>query len=300
MTDRVIVIGEALIDEVRRPGLPPEELVGGSPANVALGLGRLGVPVRLRTALAHDERGERIERHLVASGVEVVPGSFVLARTSSAVARIAPNGDADYDFDIEWQLASPIELGGARVVHVGSIACFIEPGATTLREALRSWGDSVRVTFDPNIRPSLVGDRASAVRVTDDLAASSTLVKLSIEDAEWLYPDAGVDDVLDHFLSLGASVVAVTLGGDGAVIASPGARVPVAHPVARVADTVGAGDTFMAAMTAAVAEGLLGGDADSLRAAGARAAAAAAITVSRSGADLPTRAEVDRELGLSV
>jgi fructokinase len=296
VTDRVLVIGEALIDVVEREGRVPEEHVGGSPANVALGLGRLGLPVRLRTALARDERGIRIADHLAASGVDVDPDSFVLDRTSSAVARISRAGDAQYEFDIEWRIGAPLDLGDARVVHVGSIGCFIEPGATSVREALGAWGDRARVTFDPNIRPSLIGDRDAAVRITEELASSSDLVKLSDEDAAWLYPGASIDDIIERFLSRGTRVVAVTLGGDGAIIASATARVRVGHPVAHVEDTVGAGDTFMAAMTAAVAEARLDSTADALTAAGERAVAAAAITVSRAGADLPTRAEVDREL----
>lgn len=300
MTDRVLVVGEALIDVVECRDRVPEEHVGGSPANVALGLGRLGLPVRLRTALARDDRGRRIADHLASSGVEVDSESFVLDRTSSAVARLSRNGDAQYEFDIEWRIGAPIELGDARVVHVGSIGCFIEPGAASVRQALRAWGNRARVTFDPNIRPSLTGDRAGALWITEDIAASSELVKLSVEDAGWLYPGASVDSVIERLLSKGARVVAVTLGGDGAIVASTAARVRVDHPVARVEDTVGAGDTFMAALTAAVAEGSLDSNADALAAAGERAAAAAAITVSRAGADLPTRAEVDRELRNSI
>ncbi|MGB3910914.1 MAG: PfkB family carbohydrate kinase [Pseudolysinimonas sp.] len=296
MADRVLVIGEALIDVVEREGRVPEEHVGGSPANVALGLGRLGVAVRLRTAIARDERGRRIHDHLAASGVEVEPESFVLDRTSSAVARISREGDARYEFDIEWRIGEPLELGDAHVVHVGSIGCFVEPGATSVFDALRAWGGRVRLTFDPNIRPSLIGDRDAAIRTTEEIASASDLVKLSREDAEWLYPDAGLDDILDHFLATGSRVVAVTLGGEGALIASDTARVRVAHPVERLEDSVGAGDTFMAAMVATVADSGVGPDAEALTTVGRRAAAAAAITVSRAGADLPTREEVEREL----
>lgn len=298
MADHVLVIGEALIDVVEREGRPAEDHVGGSPANVALGLGRLGVPVRLRTALARDVRGDRIHSHLAASGVVVEPESFVLERTSTAIARIARNGDAAYEFDIDWQIGAAIELGEARVVHVGSIGCFIEPGASAVRESLHTWRHRAYATFDPNIRPSLVGDRDHAASVTDDVASLCDLVKLSVEDAAWLYPAASVEEVIGRFLSRGARVVVLTLGGDGALIASHGAQVSVRHQARQVRDSVGAGDTFMAAMIAAVSEGRLGTDVDSLRAAGERAAAAAAITVGRTGADLPTLMEIDRELAV--
>lgn len=295
MGDRVLVIGEALIDIVEREGHVAEEHVGGSPANVALGLGRLGVPVRLRTGLARDDRGMRIADHLTASGVDVDDESFVLDRTSTAVARLSQEGDAQYEFDIQWRIGAPLELGDAQVVHVGSIGCFIEPGATRVRDTVRAWGNRARLTFDPNIRPSLVGDRAATLQITEDVASWSDLVKLSVEDAAWLYPGASVRSVVDRFLSLGSRLVAVTLGGDGAVIASTEAWVQVTHPVARVKDTVGAGDTFMAAMAAELAQGFQGTNAEELSVAGEFAVAAAAITVSRAGADLPTRVEVERE-----
>lgn len=249
----VLVIGEALIDIVTREGLPSAEHVGGSPSNVALGLGRLGIPVRLRTALGRDARGARIATHLAASGVEVEPESFALDHTSTATARISAHGDAIYDFDIDWQVGAPIEMRGARSVHVGSIGCFVEPGARSVRDAIRSWPRKVPVTFDPNTRPALVGEQSSALQVTEEIASRSDVVKLSDEDAAWLYPGATVDEVLDRLLTLGARVVAMTLGGDGASIASRRARVIVTPRTVQVKDTVGAGDTFMASLIATLA-----------------------------------------------
>ncbi|WP_417374423.1 PfkB family carbohydrate kinase, partial [Glutamicibacter protophormiae] len=145
--ERVLVIGEALIDIVRRVAGPADEHVGGSPANVALGLGRLGVPVRLRTALGADARGERIAQHLVSSGVDVDPASWRLNRTSTATAQLAGNGAAVYAFDIDWRLDEPVELGDARVVHVGSIGCYMEPGASQVLHFIRSLPESVHLTF---------------------------------------------------------------------------------------------------------------------------------------------------------
>lgn len=300
MTDPVLVIGEALIDIVEAAGAAPEEHVGGSPANVALGLGRLGIPVRLRTALARDERGERIAAHLRASGVDIDPASFALDRTATALARLGPEGNASYEFDIDWRLAGPVALGDARVLHVGSIGCYIEPGASAVRDAVRDavrgLAERARVSFDPNIRPALVGDRERAVAVTEDLVGVCDLVKLSDEDAAWLYPGSGADEVIDRFLALGARIVAITRGAEGAVLASRDAHVTVAPRPVHAQDTVGAGDTFMAALVAALAAGELGGDAASLRRAGETAAVAASLTVSRRGADLPTRAELGAAL----
>lgn len=289
----VLVVGEALIDVVTDPDGTVVEHVGGSPANVALGLGRLGVPVRLHTALGRDARGERIAAHIAESGVRVDPRSWSLPRTSTAVAHIAPDGAAQYDFDVDWRLPDPPVLAGERVVHVGSVAAFLEPGATTLGRFLAHGSSDVAITFDPNIRPALVGKHEAAVDRVQRIARMATAVKLSDEDAAWLYPGDSIDQVLDRLLSLGAETVAITLGADGAALASRTARVQVAAPAVHVADTVGAGDTFMAALIDAGFSQRAGAlDEDALRRMGAHAAAAASITVQRNGADLPSRREV--------
>lgn len=287
----VLVVGEALIDIVSRPGQTDTEHVGGSPANVALGLGRLDIPVRLHTALAHDPRGEHIAAHLSASGVTIDPASWSLERTSTAIARIGADGAASYDFDIDWSLPTPPTLAGEQVVHVGSIATFLEPGATALEEFLTSIGPAAHVTFDPNIRPALVRDHTTATERVHALANLSTVVKLSDEDAAWLYPGHSIDDVLDHLLNHGPRLVAITLGHRGAALASTTARIAVPAPTVTVTDTVGAGDTFMAALI----DGLLRTqpteplDASTLRTLGTHATHAAAITIQRPGADLPHR-----------
>lgn len=286
----VLVVGEALIDIVDRPGVPVVEHVGGSPANVALGLGRLTVPVRLHTALGHDPRGKRIAGHLTASGVVIDPASWSLPGTSTAVARIGETGAAVYDFDLDWELPTLPVLAGEEVVHVGSVAVFLEPGATTLERFLTGIGGAARVTFDPNIRPALVGDHEAAVARVERIARLADVVKLSDEDAAWLYPDHTIDEVLDRFLTLGADVVAVTLGGAGAILTTPTVRVRVPAPPVGVVDTVGAGDTFMAALIDALqATRTLDLSRDTLHDVGEWATRAAAITVQRHGANLPTR-----------
>ncbi|MDQ7993220.1 MAG: carbohydrate kinase [Propionicimonas sp.] len=296
----VLVIGEALIDVVTPPVGSALEHVGGSPANVALGLARLGIPVRFRTALGPDVRGERIAGHLAASGVVVDPASFVLDRTATAIAHLDPDRSARYEFDIQWRIDGPIALGGAGVVHVGSLGCYLEPGAETVRGFVRHVAGRARVTFDPNIRPALVHDRAAARRATEEIAAMSDLVKLSDEDAGWLYPGVSPQAVLQGFLARGARVVAMTLGRRGAVLASREASVEIDGRPVVVQDTVGAGDSFMAALVSCQASGLLGTGADSLRAAGTFAVAAASVAVGRRGADLPTRAEIDHASVIST
>lgn len=288
----VLVVGEALIDIVRAPNTSPQEHVGGSPANVALGLGRLGVPVRFRTAIGRDARGRRIADHLAASGVAVDERSFCLSRTSTAVANISAGGEARYEFDLGWRLDEAVELGVSRIVHVGSVGCYLEPGAGVLLAKLRSWAGKAQVTFDPNIRPALVGERDAARKRTEEIATFCEVVKLSDQDAAWLYPGHSIERIVNRFQGLGARVVAVTMGSEGAIMASSEAQVAVPAVLVKAVDTVGAGDTFMAAIVASVAAGELGSDRASLLAAGRRSARAAAITVGRRGADLPTRAEL--------
>ncbi len=291
----VLVVGEALIDVVVRPDAEREEHVGGSPANVALGLGRLEVPVRLRTALAHDAHGERIVSHLAASGVTVDAESFVLARTATAIAQIDVDGSARYEFDVEWKIDSAVSLDGVGILHVGSVGCFRRPGAEAVAALVRA--ADVEVTFDPNVRPALIGDPSEVVPIVEAIAARARIVKLSDEDADWLYPGYAADDVLDRLLERGAGQVVVTLGGDGAILASPSARVEVSAPRTRIRDTVGAGDAFMAALVHALSTGTLGdGNAAALGRLGRRCAVAAALTVSRAGADLPSARGLGRAL----
>lgn len=290
-TSRILVVGEALIDIV--DGL---EIVGGSPANVALGLGRLGSDVTLLTALARDERGFRIARHLEASGVEVRPESFSLKRTSTARATVQPDGSAEYEFDIEWT-APEIAVGAFDVVHVGSVACFLEPGGSqVLATVRRAAAHGARVTFDPNIRAALVEQATMAERFRT-IAGVSSVVKLSDEDAAAIHPGLSLDQIAARILDSGPRVVVVTRGGAGALVYTPDARVEVLAPPATVVDTVGAGDTFMAALVASIAERPdLHFTREELTDLGAFCAVAAAITVSRAGADLPTREDIAQAL----
>lgn len=291
-----LVIGEALVDIVQR-GDELTERPGGSPANVALGLARLGVPTRLRTALARDAAGDRIARHLHDAGVAIEPSSYVLGRTSTAIARLDADGSASYDFDIEWRLDGQPALADASVVHAGSLGLFLEPGADVVFESLRVMRGHALISIDPNIRPALLPERLATRERFEQLVSVADLVKLSDEDASWLYPDASIDHVLDRLLELGVSLAAVTEGERGAVLATSGCRVAVPGVAVDVRDTIGAGDSFTAALLAgvlriAVPLGALG-SAD-LHRLGSYAAAAAAVTVARVGADLPYARDIQR------
>lgn len=293
MTADVLVIGESLIDIVQHADGTVTEVVGGSPANVAFGLARQGVAVRFHTALARDERGARIAAQLTGEGVELVEASWSLAATSTALAEIAADGAAHYTFDLEWALPVTPREGEATLVHVGSIAAFLEPGASVIEQVLT--GTDTLVSFDPNIRGALLPDRREAALRFERLAALADVVKLSDEDGSWLYPGASLAEVIAEVAKRGPRLVAITRGGAGALLHAAGVTVDVAAPVVRVQDTVGAGDTFMAALIRELLASpvvLEAPTVDRLTAIGAYAAAAAALTVQRIGADLPRAGEI--------
>ncbi|WP_460790832.1 PfkB family carbohydrate kinase [Microbacterium lacusdiani] len=154
------------------------------------------------------------------------------------------------------------------------------------------------MTFGPNIRPALVGEHGAAVEQVLRLARHAHVVNLSDEDAAWLRPDRAPEQVADLLLENGSSLVAITLGGDGAIAAAP-VRAAVAGPAVQVVDTVGAGDTVMAALIHRLAAdpSLVGHPSEGvLEQALVFATTAAAITVQRAGADLPDAAEVTSAL----
>jgi len=275
----VLVIGEALVDVVLDGGSESRH-AGGSPMNVAYGLAQLGVEASLLTRIGRDDDGALIQTHLARAGVALLPASLRDEPTSTAVATIGADGSASYEFDVDWDLGEV--QATADWVHVGSIATFLEPGADAVERFLASCGT---VSYDPNIRPALMP--ADAVERFERIARLTTVLKLSDEDGHWLYPDLDESTLLDRLLGFGPRVVAITRGASGAVVATADQRTDIAAVTVTVQDTVGAGDSFMAAF---IAELLQNKPAD---AAARTAIAAAAITVSRVGAQPPTRADLD-------
>lgn len=295
MDAEVLVIGEALIDIVETPD-GDRELVGGSPANVAVGLARQGHAVRLLTRLGRDDRGTRIAAHIHSSGAGVDERSWADGPTSTARARLRADGSAEYEFAIAWDVpVSPPT--GLRAVHTGSIALFLEPGGAAVLETLRAAAGEALVSVDPNIRPALVGDREAALARFADAAASADLVKLSDEDAAWLYPGTDAEGVLERIAGYGPRLVVMTRGADGAIGRGPGGVVAVRPLSVSVVDTIGAGDAYMASLvSSALDDPAVFEDAEAFACALRRAAVMAGITVSRAGANPPTRDEIDARL----
>jgi fructokinase len=292
-----LIVGEALIDEVVEADIV-RRYPGGSPANVALGLSRLNVATRLHTAIGDDADGQLIRQHLARSGVTLTAESVTDSPTSKAVAILAPDGSATYEFALSWDPRNLHELGAPEVVHTGSLGAFLDPGSDITREILeRGRAAGALITFDPNVRPSLIPGPDSSRKLFEALAFASHLTKLSDEDAEFLFPGRSLDYVLDLLVDGGVAIAAVTLGSRGAYLASGKNRISIPPVRTEVADTVGAGDSFMATLIWALIFESGGWDGQPismrrLEEIGAKAARAAAITVSRPGADLPVLSEL--------
>jgi len=289
---RFLVIGEALIDVFHHDDGSVVRYPSGSPTNVAFGLARLGHEVTELTYVGADADGELVHELLRREGVREHPAALTASATSIADVRLAANGDAAYDFAVTWDAPTAIDWTGVDVVHAGSIAIAMQPGAGHVHELLESRPAGVRVTIDPNVRPAFLPREFAAARIEPFLRLAD-VVKLSDVDAEHLYPGLAPEGVLDRILGLGATVAAMTRGAEGAILATVDARVTVPALAQHVVDTVGAGDSFMAALISAVADsGSWDPSRDELHEFARFAARASAITVSRPGPGLPTRQEL--------
>ncbi|WP_327045618.1 carbohydrate kinase [Microbispora sp. NBC_01189] len=297
-----LVTGESLVDLIGAPGSWTFTAVpGGSPLNVAVALAALGRPVRFAGETGDDFFGGLLRDHLIRHGIGIGDLAHA-ASTGLAFARVGADGSASYDFRFEWRLSAPVALDGVTCLHTGSLATLVSPGGDHVRALMRAAkAAGVTVSYDPNIRPSLAGDHAGAVALTEECVRLSHLVKVSAEDLDWLYPGEPGLDVARRWAGLGPELVVVTLGDDGAAAVlragSPGGEVITCPaPAVEVVDTVGAGDTFTAAYLDALHDDALHDGAltparvaEALR----RGCAAAAIVCTRAGAVPPTRAEVN-------
>ena len=298
----VLVIGEALIDIVIPFSGDTVEHVGGSPANVAIGLARLGHPTELATHIGTDARGRRIAALLESEQVRLSAGSDQAERTPTAAARLNASGAASYEFDLDWRLDPALPLAAGHV-HTGSIAATLKPGGEAVAAILARARESATISYDPNARPSIVGTADQVRDEIEALVGASDLVKASDEDIAWLYPGRSLEDVLTAWTALGPQVCAVTRGGEGSLVLVQGEFHRLPAPATTVIDTVGAGDSFMSGLLSGLLDaGYLGGaDArerlraatlDDLGPAIQRALDCANITVSRAGANPPRRDEI--------
>jgi len=304
MDPQFLVIGEALIDIVARHGESAVEHVGGSPANVAVGLARLDHPVLFVTCLGDDERGDRIRTHLKHRSVAIVDGTDDYP-TSTAQANIDESGAASYEFNLFWDPGF-IELPtSVHHIHTGSIAAVLDPGGTEILGALDRGRGQATVSYDPNFRPSIMGDIAAAIARIEDVMGRSDVVKASSDDIAIMYPDLSLEEVIARWLDLGPALAVITRAEAGVSYRTRADSEVVTRPAppTTVVDTVGAGDSFMAGLISGLtASGLLGGPearerlhtalAADVESAIARGAACGAMTVARAGAYAPSLDEL--------
>ena len=298
----VLVVGESLVDIVRGADGSTVEYAGGSAANVAVALARLGRPVRFATSFADDERGRMIAAHLKTAGVQLAADPEAVERTATALATIGADGAAHYDFDLEWRLKPVEDAEPPLVVHTCSLGAVLAPGADDVVELLTGLRDLATISYDVNARPAITGTGPEVVARVERMVGISDLVKASDEDLTALYPHVDHVVAARNLLELGPAAVIVTRGADGATWVGASGEVEVASLPVRVADTIGAGDTFGAALVDALWErDRLGADrrtalrdlpAEEVADVLAHAARAAAVTVSRPGADPPYRHEL--------
>jgi fructokinase len=306
------VIGEALVDLVP-DGATGEYRArpGGSPFNVAVGLARLGNRTSLMARFADDRYGRLLQSAAAAEGIDLNSAPRAAERSSVATASVDDRGGATYEFDIDgtsdwqWTAAELRELSPATdVLHFGSIASWRPPGAARIAELvgeLRA-GRRVLISYDPNVRPAVMGARERGLRLVEQTVRRAHVVKASREDVEWLYPEFTVDDVGARWSELGARLVVVTDGANGAT-AYRRTREPVRGRRVTVVDTIGAGDAFTSGLLSGLVrrrlhrdrrlEGISDGTlADIID----EAALVAALTCEREGADPPRLTRLDRLL----
>ena len=298
---QVWVVGEVLIDLIPEGG-DRKPIVGGGPANTAKALSKIGIDTQFIDGISTDDYGQIAKNELVASGVKLDYVKYSNKPTCLAIVSLSESGSASYEFVIEntatfdftrdWlpnpQTEKPVLL------HIGTLATVIEPGASVLFEWAQSVAKIAIIVFDPNIRPAVMNDREKYVKQVERWVSISSTVKVSDEDIRWLYPSLEIDQVANNWIVKGPSLIVVTFGDKGLAGYRVGKKVSVDAVKVVVADTVGAGDTVGAILVEAIVkDGLSSLSGVRLEMMLKRAAKAAAITVSRSGANPPTLKEIE-------
>ena len=296
MSNRAWIAGEALIDLIPVAGGNRVPMVGGGPANTAKAVACLGYRTYFVGGISSDGYGKAIEEELVGSGVDLSLVYRGNESTALAIAIIDENGLAKYDFELDGTASfafdkSWLPSGDPDVIHVGSVATLLEPGASELLKWVSS--KSVPVIFDPNVRPSIQGDKALYRVAVERWIDKASIIKLSDDDLNWLY-GGDEEEIVSGWLARGVSIVVVTRAEKGLRAYSLGEVIDVPAVKVELVDSVGAGDTIGAVLVEGVLQrGIDGLRSEVLRSVLERAAKAAAITCSRAGAKPPTRQELE-------
>jgi fructokinase len=290
------VCGEVLIDI-----LPTGSVVGGGPANTAKALARLGHDVHFIDGISTDAYGQSARAELLRDGVNLdlalasdkptCTATVTLDAAGGASYEFLIDGTATFDFASSW-LPDPYRYQ-PQVLHIGTLVTMIEPGASALYDWAMQVAELAPIVFDPNIRPSVQPDRDLYEAAVEKWAALSAVIKVSDDDLAWLFPGQAIEDVANRWINDGAFLVVVTQGANGIMGYTSDGRVEVPGVKVDVIDTVGAGDTVGAIVVEAMlTHGLVELRGELLRGVLARAAAAAAITCSRKGAQPPFKHEL--------
>ena len=309
-----VICGEALIDmfvennkQSNVGQFPLQAVVGGSPFNVAIGLARLGQPASLLTGLSTDMFGKRLSKVLSDEGVSQELVVEKQLPTTVAFIEKDKNGVPTYLFlgegaadrsltidDVDLKIDVPLGI------HLGSYTIVAQPTADSLLALVKKYSGKCLISLDPNIRAIVEPDMEVWRDRVDELIQLADIVKVSDEDLELMYPHTQPEDVMEKWLSIGLKMAVLTRGGEGSTLWSAHGKVDVKTPRIKVIDTVGAGDTYQASLLDSVGNLIKQFDKDwpeelsenTLKEIGTYAAAAAAITCSRQGADLPTKTEI--------
>ena len=300
MSNQVWVCGEVLIDLIP-DGTERKPVIGGGPANTAKALAKLGITTQFIDGISNDIYGQMASDELLADDVLLDYVKYSDKPTCLAIVSLSKTGGATYefviddtatfDFNRDW-LPDAAQLKPS-LLHIGTLVTAIEPAALVLFEWAKYVGEHAPIVFDPNIRPAVMSDRTSYVKQVERWVGISSAVKVSDDDIYWLYPGADLDKVVNNWLALGPELVVVTFGEKGLVGFRDKTKVSVDAKKVVVADTVGAGDTVGAILVEAIIQdGLAKLTDERLSLMLDRAARAAAITVSRTGAKPPSKDEI--------
>ena len=302
----IVVAGEALIDLIEQDGTLHAHM-GGGPFNTAIALGRLGVPVGFLGRLSHDRFGQLLGARLSESGVDDCYTLFSSAPTPLAIVNQTADGDHTFTFYLAETAYADLAIGALPqlandvvALSAGTLGLATDPPRTAIEALLEQESKRRLIVIDPNIRPAVLRDADAYRRRFENWTLFAHVIKLSDEDAEWLYPGESPESVIDELLGRGVRLAVLTLGADGALAKTAAARVEVESPTVDVVDTVGAGDAFSAGLLRWLwatdqlnAEALARLGPDTLADGLGFAAAVGAAQCARAGANPPTLAEVN-------
>ncbi len=302
MSNQVWVCGEVVIDLIP-DGTERKAVVGGGPANTAKALSKLGITTQFIDGISTDKYGQMALKELHKDGVLLDFVKFSDKPTCLAIVSLNAKGGASYEFviddtatfDFSHSWLPDATISKPALLHIGTLVTAIEPAASVLSEWSSKVAKVAPIVFDPNIRPAVMIDRTKYVKQVERWISISNAVKVSDDDIYWLYPGEDLDKVAKRWLGIGPELIVVTFGDKGLAGYRKDSKISVDAKKVVVADTVGAGDTVGAILVEAIIEdGLDKLVNERLTSMLDRAAKAAAITVSRTGALPPSSAEILR------